>query len=919
MRRACPAHDASTAILLTQGRERTTSEQLVWPEPAQALEPDWNVSWSREPRHGMQRLLFRIEVKMSKRLRAALLTPMLAACIVACAPTVASPTSQTTLPTRLSTATVAESTPTQLRPTVPAEVQRIGEIALLSLPGIGNGPQALAVLKGRIYVANRGSRNVAVIEGHKVTAVIPVDQAPVAISADQTTGRVYVAHETENSISVISDMRVVKTFPAPKSPACLLALDGRLYVGARGENNLVVLDGASGARTATLPLKASIGVLSLAVSPVTHLLYAGVYDAVEIVDIQKLQVIGRLEHDVYATLATDPSSERFFLSEYEPTANMQYLVAYDALGTKQLGRVQIGGDPRGVAIDPRTNRIYVANSWTNNVSVIDGKTLRLTATILVGLQPMDVAISQEGEAFVANSGSDNLAVLGGATPGLMRVIALNPRPMGMAVHPGTGRVYVACAGTNRVGVLEADRLVSDVPVGLHPSEVVLSSNGETLYALNYVEGSLSIVSTGGDQAPKTLTVGRLPRGLALSPETRQLYVGDQVLDEQAWSLLRHTQLETFYRSNVEPIYTLVDSPIGRAFIMASNGVPGSNGGLVVYVVDLKSGKRVEAQVGGLSMTAMALDMEEQRIFSTAGRFGSYSLIVDDAKALKHIAALALDGYPVALGYNPNTHHIFICLTFSSGGTSQAEPGLLVLDSRGLGTVASISLPGAPGYDESYALAVDAERGWVYLSDTHRGSVHVLRDVALAVPPTPVPTATPTPWPTLTPQPEPSPTVLSQKEPSCTPAVAARFYSDWTNDDHLRLALQCPTQELRSGFVAEQPFERGEMLWREADRTIFVLFNDGQWRSFADHWQEGMAEHACAVAAPGELLLPKRGFGLIWCDEKGVKEGLGWATAEESGSTVEWQAFEGGEMLASAQQGALYALFADGSFVTRPMQ
>ena len=859
---------------------------------------------------------------MSKQSRATLLALALAACIGACAPIVASPTStpRTALPTRQPTATALPATPTPLRPTVVTEIQWIGEVALRSLPGIGHGPHALAVLKGRIYVANRGSNNVAVIEGHQVVAVIPVDKTPIAIAADQATGRVYVAHENSNSISVISDTRVLKTFPAPKSPSCLVALDGRLYVGARDENSLVVMDGTSGERTATLPLKGPIGVLSMAVSSVTHLLYAGVYDAVEIVDMQKLEVVGRLEHDVYATLAADPASERFFLSEYEPNSSTQYLVAYDALGTKKLGSVQIGGDPRGVAIDPRTGRIYVANSWTNDVSVIDGKTLQTIATVPVGLQPMDVAINQEGEVFVANSASDNVAVLDGTNARLQRVIALNPRPLGMAVHPGTGRLYVACAGTNSVAVLEADRFITEVPVGLHPIEVTLSPDGDMLYALNYVGGSLSLVLTGDDRVLRTVNVGQLPRGLALSPETGQLFVGDQVRDRDGQNLLRRTELDTWYRCAVQPVQIQVDAREGRAYMVASNCVPGSNGGLVVYVVDLKSGKRIEAQVGALGMTGLALDMEEQRIFSTVGRFGSYnSLIVDDGKSLRHMTALELRKYPAALAYNPKTHHIFICLTFSPFETTQAQPELLVLDSRGLGTVAEIPLPGAPGYDESYALAVDAERGLVYLSDTHRGSVHVLRDVPLAVPPSPVPTATPTPWPTLTPQPEPSPTLLPQKEPSCTQAVAARFYSDWTNDVRLRRALRCPIQELKSGFVAEQPFERGDMFWREADRTVFVLFDDGQWLSFADYWQEGMAEYACQAAAPAGWLLPKRGFGLVWCNEKGIKEGLGWATAEESGFTAEWQAFEGGELLALAKQGTRYVLFADGTFATRPMQ
>ena len=81
----------------------------------------------------------------------------------------------------------------------------------------------------------------------------------------------------------------------------------------------------------------------------------------------------------------------------------------------------------------------------------------------------------------------------------------------------------------------------------------------------------------------------------------------------------------------------------------------------------------------------------------------------------------------------------------------------------------------------------------------------------------------------------------------------------------------------------------------------------------------MLDYACQAAAPAGRLLPKRGFGLVWCKDTGVKEGLGWATAEEAGSTAEWQVFQGGEMWLLSGQSALYALYADGSFVTHSIQ
>ena len=831
---------------------------------------------------------------------------------------VGQPPQATAMPYPEVSATVAPALPTATLSNAFGMLRLVGEVNLSASAEVGRNPQALAVLGGRVYVANRGSSNVSVVEGGIVTSVIPVPKSPVAIAADKSTGMVYVAHESEDLISIISADGVLRTAPAPRSPVSLACLDGRVYVGGRGESSLVVLDGVTGERITALPLQAPVGILALAINPVMHLLYASVYEAIEIVDTDKLESIGRVDLDVYVALAADPLSARFFVSEYESSSNTHDLVAYDAMGRNKLGNVRIGGDPRSMAVDPGNGRIYVANSWTNDVSIIDGLALQLVATVPVGLRPQGVVVGSDGQVYVANSGSDNVAVLDGKTAQLSRTIPLSPRPLGMAVDRGTGRVYVACAGLNSVQVLEAGRVVDEVRAGLHPSEVALAQGGNALYVLNYVDGTVSLLSTRDDKLVRTASIGRLPTGLAVASELDQVYVGDRVLDGTGLQPVRTTDLVTAYGAVAQPVRVQTDNSAGRAYVTASNGVPGSNSGLVVYIVDLRTGERIPGQIGGLSVTDLVLDTEQQRIFSTAGRFGSYGLIVDDAGTLKRVAGLGLTRYPAALAYNPKTHHIVVCLTFPLNQTEQGRPQLLVLDSRGLGTVANVLLPGDLAYDESYRMAVDDERGFVYISDTRRGSVHILRDVTMSVPPSPVPTLTATPWPTLTPEPVAIATPMVKSEAQCTVSLSPLFRPLWIRDTSLRVGLGCPTEPSKTGFTAEQPFQHGYMFWREIDRRILVLYDNGQWQSFEDHWQEGMSDYACSATGPEGLEQPKRGFGLLWCSEQGVREAVGWATQGERGFSDEWQAFELGQMVSSQGRGGVYVLFADGGYLELPM-
>jgi hypothetical protein len=76
-----------------------------------------------------------------------------------------------------------------------------------------------------------------------------------------------------------------------------------------------------------------------------------------------------------------------------------------------------------------------------------------------------------------------------------------------------------------------------------------------------------------------------------------------------------------------------------------------------------------------------------------------------------------------------------------------------------------------------------------------------------------------------------------------------------------------------------------MLWNKAEDWIYVLFDDGlqpAFRTFLDKWDEGQPESDPSIVPPAGLYQPVRGFGLVWREEPGVRDRLGWAVDEEQG-------------------------------------
>src|SRR5450756_2412717 len=65
--------------------------------------------------------------------------------------------------------------------------------------------------------------------------------------------------------------------------------------------------------------------------------------------------------------------------------------------------IPVGDSPLGVAVDPTTNTVYVANSVTGTVSVISALSNKVTTAITTGAGAYSIAVNPlSGTVYVAN-------------------------------------------------------------------------------------------------------------------------------------------------------------------------------------------------------------------------------------------------------------------------------------------------------------------------------------------------------------------------------------------------------------------------------------------------------------------------------------------------------------------------------------
>jgi YVTN family beta-propeller protein len=140
--------------------------------------------------------------------------------------------------------------------------------------------------------------------------------------------------------------------------------------------------------------------------------------------------------------------------------------------------------------------IYVTNQLDNTLSVIDGSTYHVVATVPVGAFPAGVVVSSDRRhAYIAQGGDNTVAVFDTSTNTITKTVSVAPgnHLRGVALTPNGQLLYVANGGSNSVSVLDTrtDQIVASLPVGSQPVSVAVTPDGASAYVANSGSNNVS--------------------------------------------------------------------------------------------------------------------------------------------------------------------------------------------------------------------------------------------------------------------------------------------------------------------------------------------------------------------------------------------------------------------------------------------
>ena len=101
-----------------------------------------------------------------------------------------------------------------------------------------------------------------------------------------------------------------------------------------------------------------------------------------------------------------------------------------------------------------TNQIFVANTGSTTVTVVDGLT-NAPMTVSVGTTPGVMAVNEvTNQVFVANPGANTVTVIDAANNYKTTTVTVGTDPVGPAVNAETNKVYVVNKTSNNVTVID---------------------------------------------------------------------------------------------------------------------------------------------------------------------------------------------------------------------------------------------------------------------------------------------------------------------------------------------------------------------------------------------------------------------------------------------------------------------------------
>jgi len=212
---------------------------------------------------------------------------------------------------------------------------------------------------------------------------------------------------------------------------------------------------------------------------------------------------------------------------------------------------------------------YVTNEGSGDLSIIDGASYEVTATVPLGKRPRGIQPAPDGRhIYIALSGSpaappgtdesklpppdraaDGIGIFDIRTRSLARVLRGVTDPEQLAISADGKQVYVASEDAGKAIMLSTaqGQRLAELDVGGEPEGTSLTPDGRYVYMTSEADHRVSVIDTRTQKVVARIEVGLRPRAIAFSHDGKRAYVsGEADGSITVIDTVRRTVLQTFH-------------------------------------------------------------------------------------------------------------------------------------------------------------------------------------------------------------------------------------------------------------------------------------------------------------------------------------------------------------------------------------
>ena len=252
---------------------------------------------------------------------------------------------------------------------------------------VGPMPYAAIAQKGILYVTEHALGKVSAYNANtgKLRSQLEVDDFPAGLALDPDAGRLYVTHLFSGKVSLVD----LSNF----------TLEASISTGNNTNLSQFMLLDLAGKRAYLPQTRSNTTNMELVFD-------ATVFPMVNVLDLTSQKIVReeRVSLDVGFrsvnmpfAVALDEARQVLMVAN----AGSNDVSVIDLQSDKQLARLEVGANPRGILFDAQSNRAYVNNALDGTISVIDMQKIAVVESIRITEIPLDPQILLGKQLFHA--------------------------------------------------------------------------------------------------------------------------------------------------------------------------------------------------------------------------------------------------------------------------------------------------------------------------------------------------------------------------------------------------------------------------------------------------------------------------------------------------------------------------------------